>query len=69
MNHSEHHSHGPRDNPPGPHFGQAKVMRGGSYMCRAPTATAFRLAVLGGVSLPAFLRAFRLEAAAQRDGG
>jgi len=26
-------------------------------------------AVLGGVSLPAFLRAFRLEAAAQRDGG
>ena len=31
--HSAFHTSGPRDNPPGPPSGEARVMRGGSYMC------------------------------------
>jgi formylglycine-generating enzyme len=39
--HSSFHAHGPRNNPTGPPLGQAKSIRGGSYLCHTtPTATA-----------------------------
>jgi formylglycine-generating enzyme required for sulfatase activity len=42
--HSSFHFHGPRDNPTGPPFGQAKVMRGGSYLCHDSYCNRYRVA-------------------------
>jgi formylglycine-generating enzyme len=38
------HLHGPREDPPGPPFGQAKVMRGGSYLCHDSYCNRYRVA-------------------------
>jgi formylglycine-generating enzyme len=42
--HSGFHAHGPRDNPTGPPSGQAKVMRGGSYLCHDSHCNRYRVA-------------------------
>ena len=42
--HSGFHAHGPRDNPTGPPSGQAKVMRGGSYLCHDSYCNRYRVA-------------------------
>ncbi len=38
------HAAGPRDNPAGPPFGDAKVIRGGSYLCHASYCNRYRVA-------------------------
>ena len=38
------HIDGPRDNPVGPPSGQAKVMRGGSYLCHRSYCFRYRVA-------------------------
>ena len=38
------HLHGPREDPPGPPFGQAKVIRGGSYLCHDSYCNRYRVA-------------------------
>jgi sulfatase modifying factor 1 len=38
------HVHGPRKDPSGPPFGQAKVMRGGSYLCHDSYCNRYRIA-------------------------
>lgn len=38
------HINGPRDNPTGPPFGAAKVIRGGSYLCHASYCNRYRVA-------------------------
>ena len=38
------HAHGPRDNPTGPPSGQAKVIRGGSYLCHDSYCNRYRVA-------------------------
>ena len=42
--HSDFHAQGPRDNPTGPSSGQAKVMRGGSYLCHDSHCNRYRVA-------------------------
>ena len=42
--HSGFHAHGQRDNPTGPPSGQAKVMRGGSYLCHDSYCNRYRVA-------------------------
>ena len=42
--HSGFHAHGPRENPTGPPSGQAKVMRGGSYLCHDSYCNRYRVA-------------------------
>lgn len=38
------HAGGPRDNPAGPPLGEAKVIRGGSYLCHASYCNRYRVA-------------------------
>jgi formylglycine-generating enzyme required for sulfatase activity len=38
------HVDGPRDNPAGPPLGEAKVVRGGSYLCHASYCNRYRVA-------------------------
>ncbi len=38
------HADGPRDNPAGPALGEAKVIRGGSYLCHASYCNRYRVA-------------------------
>lgn len=40
----DHHIEGPRENPVGPPKGQAKVMRGGSYLCHESYCNRYRVA-------------------------
>ena len=42
--HSSFHVHGPREDPTGPPTGQAKVMRGGSYLCHDSYCNRYRVA-------------------------
>jgi formylglycine-generating enzyme len=42
--HSSFHAHGPRNNPTGPPFGQAKSIRGGSYLCHDSYCNRYRVA-------------------------
>jgi sulfatase modifying factor 1 len=42
--HPSFHAHGARDNPTGPPSGQAKVMRGGSYLCHDSYCNRYRVA-------------------------
>jgi formylglycine-generating enzyme len=42
--HSGFHAHAPRDNPPGPPSGQAKAIRGGSYLCHDSHCNRYRVA-------------------------
>jgi sulfatase modifying factor 1 len=42
--HSGFHIEGPRDNPTGPPSGEAKVMRGGSYLCHQSYCDRYRVA-------------------------
>ena len=39
-----YHIKGPRDNPTGPPYGTARVMRGGSYLCHASYCNRYRVA-------------------------
>jgi formylglycine-generating enzyme required for sulfatase activity len=41
--HTEFHDGGPRTNPQGPPSGQAKAMRGGSYMCHDSYCDRYRV--------------------------
>jgi formylglycine-generating enzyme required for sulfatase activity len=40
----DYHVDGPRDNPTGPLDGEAKVMRGGSYLCHDSYCNRYRVA-------------------------
>jgi sulfatase modifying factor 1 len=40
----DYHIHGPKENPIGPPAGQAKVMRGGSYLCHKSYCNRYRIA-------------------------
>jgi formylglycine-generating enzyme required for sulfatase activity len=42
--HATHHADGPRKNPQGPPAGEAKVMRGGSYLCNDSYCHRYRVA-------------------------
>ena len=42
--HRDYHVHGSRENPGGPPTGQAKVIRGGSYLCHASYCNRYRVA-------------------------
>jgi sulfatase modifying factor 1 len=42
--HSSFQDHGPHHNPTGPPFGQAKVIRGGSYLCHDSYCNRYRVA-------------------------
>lgn len=41
---ASYHKSGPRDNPTGPPFGDAKVMKGGSYLCHKSYCNRYRVA-------------------------
>ena len=40
---SGYHLRGPRDNPAGPHTGEAKITKGGSYLCHASYCNRYRV--------------------------
>jgi formylglycine-generating enzyme required for sulfatase activity len=42
--HASFHATGPREDPPGPPAGQAKVIRGGSYLCHRSYCNRYRVA-------------------------
>jgi formylglycine-generating enzyme required for sulfatase activity len=42
--HADFHVEGPRENPRGPRHGQAKVIRGGSYLCHDSYCNRYRVA-------------------------
>ena len=42
--HTSFHVNGPRDDPPGPPVGEAKVIRGGSYLCHDSYCNRYRVA-------------------------
>jgi sulfatase modifying factor 1 len=49
--HTTFHVHGPREDPTGPSFGQAKVIRGGSYLCHDSYCNRYRVAARSSNSI------------------